>query len=212
MCLGRDAGDFSVPGSPPAFEAQRRLTDAPWTWLRQVHGCRAVVVHQPGEGRGEEADAAVGARPGLALAVFTADCAPVGLSSPEGVGAMVHAGWRGLAAGVVETAIATMRSLGATRVVAALGPCVRPHAYRFSEADLAVVAARLGPSVRAVDDEGWPALDLPAAVEAALARGGAELVDDAGTCTHCSARHWSWRRGQESGRQANVLITGEASS
>jgi len=146
----------------------------------------------------------------LAIAVFTADCAPVGLSSPEGVAAIVHAGWRGVTGGVVEAAVATMRSLGATDVSAVLGPCIRPHAYRFSEADIALVAARLGPTVRSVDDQGRPALDLPAAVRAALDRSGARLLEDAGTCTHCSPHHWSWRAAAGPGRQANLLLTGVA--
>jgi len=144
----------------------------------------------------------------LALAVFTADCAPVGLSSPEGVAAIVHAGWRGVTAGVVEAAVATMRSLGATEVSALLGPCIRPHAYRFSEADIAMVVGRLGRSVRSVDDQGRPSLDLPAAVRAALGHAGAKLVGDAGTCTHCSPQHWSWRAAADRGRQANLLFTG----
>lgn len=209
MCFGRQAGDFARAGSPEAREAQVRLTGVAWTSFRQVHGARAVIVDALGDHQGEEADAAVaaGAR-GLALAVMTADCAPVGLASPEGVAAVVHAGWRGLMAGVVEAAAGTMRSLGATELSAVVGPCIYPHAYSFSPADLDAVAGRLGPTVRSFDDEGRPALDLPAAVRAALDRAGAGLVDEAGTCTHCSAEHWSWRARQDRGRQANVLLSG----
>ena len=74
--------------------------------------------------------------------------------------AAVHAGWRGLMAGVVEETVAVMRSLGATSIEAALGPCIAPHAYRFSAPDLERVAARYGPRVVASDDAGYPALDL----------------------------------------------------
>jgi hypothetical protein len=164
-----------------------------------------VVVEQPGDCRAEEADAAVSACPGAALVVVTADCAPVGLASPEGIFGIAHAGWRGLMAGVVETAVATMRSLGASEVSAALGPCIAPHAYRFSALDLEPVAARFGPGVVALDSEGFPALDLPAAVRAALGRAGATLVGDAQICTHCSPDHWSWRANGDKSRQASVV-------
>lgn len=180
----------------------------PWTWLHQVHGADVVVVDQAGAGHGAEADAAVCARAGLGLAVMTADCAPIGLGSPEGVAGVVHAGWRGLLAGVVGRAVSVMRELGASEVSAALGPCVRPHGYSFAQADLAQLEERLGATVRGMDDEGGPALDLPAAVAAALGQAGAALVADSGTCTHCSSAHWSWRRGREAGRQANVVLTG----
>jgi hypothetical protein len=178
----------------------------PWTWLHQVHGARVVVVERPGDCRGEEADAAVTTVPGAALAVLTADCAPVGLSSPEGVVAVAHAGWRGLMAGVLEAAIAAMRALGACEVQAALGPCIHPHAYRFSPTDLEFVVNRFGPAVQAVDCQGYPALDLPAAVRAALERSGASLAADAGTCTHCSGAHWSWRARRETSRQATIAF------
>lgn len=164
------------------------------------------MVERPGAARGAEADAAVAAVDGVALAVVTADCAPVGLSSPEGVVGIVHAGWRGALAGVLENTVGAMRALGATTVQGALGPCIRAHAYRFSEADIATIAARYGPAVRAIDDQGRPALDLPALVAAALQHAGAQIVADSGTCTHCSTEHWSWRARRDAGRQANVLV------
>jgi len=212
---GRLAGDFSrsasqqvgVPGptGPQEGPDQSALADVPWTLLHQVHGARVVMVDRPGGGYGEEADGAVSSCSGAALAVVTADCAPVGLCSPEGVIGIVHAGWRGLMAGVVEAAVAAMRGGGASDVLGALGPCIFPHAYRFSSTDLEAVVARFGPRVRAVDAEGYPALDLPAAVGAALERSDATLVADARTCTHCSPAHWSWRARADEGRQATVI-------
>jgi copper oxidase (laccase) domain-containing protein len=169
-----------------------------------------VVVDGPGTGRGREADAAVTACAGAALAVLTADCAPVALSSPDGVVGIVHAGWKGLMAGVVEAAVSAMRALGAGDVSAALGPCIHPHAYRFSANDLATVVSRFGAGVAARDDAGQPALDLPAAVGIALRRADAVLVADAATCTHCSPDHWSWRARADHGRQATVVWKPEA--
>jgi copper oxidase (laccase) domain-containing protein len=137
--------------------------------------------------------------------VLTADCAPVGLSSPEGVTGVLHAGWRGLMAGVVGATVGAMRALGATRVVAGLGPCIWPHAYRFSEGDLAGLVSVFGPAVRSADADGCPALDLPAAVAVALDRAEATLEANSGICTHCSDDHWSWRARRDQGRQATVV-------
>jgi polyphenol oxidase len=202
---GRRSGDFADPCSSGAVLAQRALVDAPWTWLHQVHGKRVVIVDRPGACRSEEADAAVTACAGAALVVRTADCGPVALSSPEGVVAAVHAGWRGLMAGVVEEVVAAMRALGASEVMAALGPCIAPHAYRFSKSDLEPVAARYGEGVVAVDQNGYPALDLAETVRAALRGAGAALIAQAGVCTHCSADHWSWRANRDRGRQATAV-------
>jgi polyphenol oxidase len=201
----RLSGDFSDPYAPGSARRQHLLADAPWTWLHQVHGSRVAFVPHPGACRGAEADAAVTLCPGAALVVRTADCAPIGLASPEGVIGAVHAGWRGLMAGVVEAAVAAMRSLGAGEVSAALGPCIAPHAYTFSPADLESVASRYGPGAVAADDAGCPALDLRAAVGAALATCGATLLADAQICTHCSSDHWSWRANRDTGRQASVV-------
>jgi hypothetical protein len=199
-------GQGDLGGSGPAVEARRRaVVDLPWTVLDQVHGARVVVVDAPGTGAGEPADAAVTAITGAALAVLTADCAPLGLASPEGMLAVAHAGWRGLRAGVIEAAVQTMRRLGATRVEAVLGPCIRPCCYPFGVAELDQLEARYGPAVRAADRDGRPALDLPAGVRAALHGVGAELVGDAATCTSCSDSHWSWRASSTARRQATVV-------
>ncbi len=160
----------------------------------------------PAGAQGVTGDALVTAAPGVALAVFTADCAPVALVSPEGVVGIVHAGWRGLEAGVVDNAVETMRRMGATRIDAALGPCIRPGCYEFGEAELERLAARLGPSVRARTSTGRPALDLPAAVSAALERAGAALVSDRGDCTACSDEWFSHRARREEQRQATVIV------
>jgi YfiH family protein len=183
------------------------VVDLPWTWLRQVHGARVVRVAGPGDGAGARADAAVTAAPGCALAVLTADCAPVALASPEGVVGVAHAGWRGVLAGVLEATVAEMRAVGATDVHAVVGPCVRPGCYAFGAVDLDEVAGRLGEEVRATTTAGDPALDLPAAVRGALARAGVDLgeVGDVGTCTACSPRHFSWRARRDHQRQAAVI-------
>lgn len=196
-------GDLAIDSA--GVDARRRaVVDLPWTWLRQVHGGRVVVVTAPGEHAGAEADAAVTAVPGAALAVQTADCAPIGLLAAEAVGA-VHAGWRGLAAGVVGAAVDAMRDLGATEIRAVLGPCIRSRCYEFGAADLDVVADALGHGVRATTGWGTPALDVPAAVVAALGAAGVDDVRDTGVCTACSPVHRSHRARGEAQRQSLVV-------
>ena len=183
-------------------------------WATQVHGAAVAVV---GRGADEaygsagrclhlgEADALVVAGPGPAAAVLTADCGAVALASPEGVVAAVHAGWRGIVAGVVEEAVQRMRDLGATEVSGALGPCIHPSSYEFSEEDLAPVMDRYGPGVRGRTSEGHPALDLPAAVDAALRRAGVRPADGVDACTAASTRYFSHRARRDAGRQALVV-------
>jgi len=212
-CTGRAEGDMGHGGRyvvsvhPDVASRRRAVVDLPWTWLRQVHGDLVVRVGAPGAGSGVSADAAVTDRPGCALAVFTADCAPVALASPEGVIGVAHAGWRGAVGGVLQATVAEMRSLGATDIEAALGPCIRPGCYEFGQTDLDAAAARLGDCVRATTTAGRPALDLPAAVKAALAEAGVEgdRVRDVGICTACSPDHFSWRARRDQARQAMVV-------
>ncbi len=189
-------------------------------WVRQVHGSEVVTVPAPGGTGGGPvatpgavpeaievgtADGMVTAADGPALAVLTADCASVALGSPEGVHGAVHAGWKGLVAGVVPRAVAAMRAAGATRVVAALGPCIHAECYEFGEEDLARVAEVLGPGVRARTAAGRPALDIPAAVSAALGAAGAVEVPGEDRCTACGAGYFSHRLRADTGRQALLV-------
>lgn len=193
------------------MEARRRaIVDRPWTWLRQVHGARVVDVAAPGEAAGAEADAAVTTHPGVVLCILTADCAPIAFTSAEGVRGVAHAGWKGLAEGVIVATVEAMRAKGATAIEAALGPCIQPSCYEFSPGDLDVVASRLGEHVRSSTAEGRPALDLPAAVRGALADAEVALVEDASSCTACDLtgdglpRWFSHRARREEERQALV--------
>jgi len=200
---------------------QRRssIAAAPWTWLRQVHGGRVVVVEQPGEFAGVEADAAVTAASDAVLCVQTADCAGVlfsGFSEQEGatrseencvvaVGA-AHAGWRGVAAGVLQSTVEALIALGAQSVVWELGPCISPAAYEFGESELAALVDRYGESLRGRTDSGAPALDLRAAVSAALSETpavyrGAQRIP----CTATDPGFFSWRARQDSARQTSAI-------
>jgi len=199
-------GGAYVTEVTPDVQARRRaVVDAPWTWLRQVHGDTVVTVVKPGAEAGTKADASVTPEPACVLAVLTADCAPVALVSPEGVVAAVHAGWRGLRGGVIRRAVDAARGLGATDLHAVLGPCIHAECYEFGGDDLDAVAARLGDGVRAVTTRGRPALDVPAAVASALEQAGVVELDDVDVCTACSEDYFSWRARSELGRQAMVV-------
>ena len=205
---GRAEGDLG-PGSGDGAELERRrraVVDLTWRTVAQVHGNGVVAVDGGSDGPQREADALVTTVPGLALAVRTADCASIALASPEGVIGAVHAGWRGLMGGIVGAAVDEVRRLGGSRVLASLGPCIHPECYEFSGHDLDAVAAALGDGVRAETAAGAPALDVPAAVRAALAGAGAELVWDADSCTACHPDLWySHRARREAERQALVV-------
>ncbi|GIU89580.1 MAG: laccase domain protein [Acidimicrobiia bacterium] len=175
-----------------------------WVWLRQVHGAAVHVAERPTR-EPPEADAAVTGRPGLPLAVTTADCAPVVLACGAAV-AVAHAGHRGILAGVIEATVERLRAAAGGPVEAFLGPCIRPQHYEFGVADLERVVARLGPQVAATTAAGRPALDLPAAVRVALARAGVEALHDCGVCTAASPHHFSHRRDGLTGRQVTVAV------
>jgi YfiH family protein len=99
--------------------------------VTQVHGAAVATVDTPWEaGAGPRADAMVTARPGVALGIITADCAPV-LFRGDAVAGAAHAGWRGAASGVLEATIEAMERLGAdrARIVAAVGPCIAQGSY-----------------------------------------------------------------------------------
>lgn len=107
--------------------------------VMQIHGAEVVEVAKPwSPGSGPRADAMVTNRPDVALAVITADCAPILLADTRaGVAGAAHAGWRGAVAGVIERTIAAMARLGAepAETAAAIGPCIAQRSYEVA-ADL----------------------------------------------------------------------------
>jgi YfiH family protein len=176
---------------------------AEWTWLDQVHGAEVATV--TGLGARPTADAAVTSVAGIPLVVLTADCAPIAIADEVAVG-VVHAGWRGLLAGVVPAAVDALRAIGGGPVRAVIGPCIRPAHYEFGADDVAAVAARLGPGVVGETTNGHPALDLAAGVRAAFSECGVDDVADDGVCTYADERFFSHRRDGVTGRQAVVVV------
>ncbi|MGI9510759.1 MAG: peptidoglycan editing factor PgeF, partial [Geminicoccaceae bacterium] len=118
------------------------------TTAKQVHGVAVLPVAEPAPGPSSiEADALVTDRPGIALGVLSADCAPLLLADPvAGVIGAAHAGWRGALAGVIESVVEAMLGLGAEteRMIAAVGPCIAKPSYE------------VGPDMRAAFEETDP--------------------------------------------------------
>jgi YfiH family protein len=167
-----------------------RLSGGRLAQARQVHGTRVVEADPDAV---TEADGQVTAATGVAALALVADCLPIALVAPEGV-AMLHAGWRGLAGGVIANGVAALRDLGAERVVAAIGPGAGPCCYEVGDE----VHAAFGTSGRTVD--------LKAIARERLEDAGVGVVHDCGLCTmHDPERFFSHRRdGGVTGRQAGV--------
>ncbi len=135
---GQDARDSILENRARAARAVG-ADPARLVGLTQVHGIEVARVDEPWlPGQGPRADAAVTDRPGIAIGIVTADCAPVLFADAEaGVVGGAHAGWRGAVAGVVEATLAAMEALGArrTRIAVAVGPCIGQASYEVA-ADL----------------------------------------------------------------------------
>jgi YfiH family protein len=153
---------------------------------RQVHGTR-VVVDADGA---QEADGQVTTQHGVAAIVLVADCLPVALAGSHAAG-MVHAGWRGLAAGALEAGVA---ALAGGPVAAAIGPGIGPCCYE------------VGDDVRAVFGTEGRTLDLKAIARRRLEDAGVAEIHDCGLCTACDPhRFFSHRRDRGvTGRQAGL--------
>jgi YfiH family protein len=200
-----------VDAARVADERRRAIVDRPWTFVRQVHGSVVHVVNEPTGPLEIKADALVSNSPGVALAVLGADCALVGLASAEGVIGAVHAGWRGLVAGVVEQSAAQMRALGATAITAAVGPFVRKECYPFQEGELEIATRAFGQSVRSRGQFGQgqqDSLDMEVALCRALLRSGIVLTSVLGGCT-CDEGFYSERARHDRERHCLVVSSGE---
>lgn len=184
--------------------------------LRQVHGA-AVFRATASTEAPPEADAAVTAVPGVLLSIRVADCLPLILAPRTGgAAAVVHAGWRGVAAGVVERGVEALAEVsGAPRadLLAAVGPGIGPCCFEVGEEVVEAVAPRSPGAVRP-GPRGRPMLDLRAAVLERLASFGLEpeSLDGEAPCTACGAGllHSYRREGAGAGRL--VAVAGYAVS
>jgi YfiH family protein len=173
----------------------------PLTYTRQVHGARVLRVAAAPSGAPVEADGQASAKAGIAPAVTVADCLPIAVAG-DGAVAMLHAGWRGLAGGVVDEGIRAVRALAVgTPLSAAIGPGAGPCCYQVGAEVHSVFAERFPRARRRAN------LDLKAIARAQLKRAGVETVHDVGLCTICSEPElfYSHRRDRGiTGRQAGI--------
>lgn len=169
---------------------------------RQVHGSRVRRIGSASpDGATAEADGQATALPRIGTMVLVADCLPIALAA-EGAVAMVHAGWRGLAAGIVEQGVRAVRELGGIGPLeAAIGPGAGPCCYEVGDEVHAVFAEHGDEASRGVN------LDLKAIARDRLLAAGAGAIHDLGACTICSdpALFYSHRRDHGiTGRQAGI--------
>jgi polyphenol oxidase len=178
-------------------------------WLKQAHGVDVVRCDaMPGSGDEPVADASVTSTPGVVLAILTADCLPVVFAADDGREvAAAHAGWRGLAAGVLEATLAAMHT-PAERIAAWLGPAAGPRAYEIGEevhrafVDLdAKTEAAFVPT-----RPGHWRVDLYALARMRLAQAGVTRVHGGDLCTISDPRRFfSHRRDARTGRMATLV-------
>jgi polyphenol oxidase len=209
--LGRSAGDDRA-----AVDENRRRFEAalgvPTRYLSQVHGTRVArlthAVTAPGE-----ADAAITTEPGLACTMMVADCLPVLFAAPEarGVGA-AHAGWRGLAGGVLEATVSALCGAAACEpreLSAWLGPCIGPRQFEVGaevlEAFGPAAAQRFVERPRPDGARRWLA-DLPCLARDRLRAAGVRQLSGGTWCTvEDPSRFFSFRRDRITGRMAAAV-------
>lgn len=174
--------------------------------LYQVHSADAVIVDETWSGQGPRADAMATKRPGLALGVLTADCMPVLFVDPEAqVIAAAHAGWRGALAGVLESAVGAMTSLGARpeRIRAGLGPCLRQPNFEVGLDLLEAFVTKYPAAERFFSAGASPEkrqLDLAGFGRWRLEEAGVTYLEEVEICTlGASERYFSYRAGRRSG-------------
>ena len=180
-------------------------------WLRQVHGTEVLRVDMPAmvKAAADEpiADAAVTSTPGVVLAILTADCLPVVFADNAGaqIGA-AHAGWRGLANGVLESTVAAMHA-PARELIAWLGPAAGPQAYEIGEEVFVAFVSRDAAAASAfvATRPGHWRVDLYQLAHQRLAALGITRVHGGGLCTISDPQcFYSHRRDARTGRMATV--------
>lgn len=197
----------AVQANRSALQQALRLPSAP-RWLRQVHGVNVAQLGPLAGADEPQADAAASHIPGTVLAILTADCLPVLFCADDGseIGA-AHAGWRGLAAGVLEATLTQLETPPA-RMLAWLGPCIGAASYEVGEevraafvANDAAAAACFVPT-----RSGHWHCDLAALARQRLAAAGVARIHGGGFDTLADPRFYSYRRdGARSGRFASLI-------
>lgn len=213
--LGLHVGDSTADVLRNRALLAAQLAGLP-TWLTQVHGSVALDAATLAPGSAPEADASFSTASGVVCAILTADCLPVLLCDTKGnvVGA-AHAGWRGLAGGVLGKTVEAMRAAGAGEILAWLGPAIGARRFEVGfdvlqafqdgardDAEARAVTAAFAPAGQA----GKYLADIYALARCVLRRDGVERVTGGAYCTVSEpARFYSYRRDGVTGRQASLI-------
>lgn len=217
----RDAGSFGTESDEPVCVVMGRWYDlrahlhcyAPrFATASQVHGTRVVEHDGAWEGwlRVLDADGHFARRSGTAMAVTIADCVPVFLAHPEGAVALLHSGWRGTAARILDRALAAFsrQGFGAADLRMHLGPAICGRCYEVSADVARALTGGAAPSA-ARAASGRPHIDLRALISAQAREAGVTRMTTSHWCTRCdNARFFSHRAG-DAGRQLAVLVSPE---
>jgi len=185
-------------------------------WLNQVHGTQVIDADCRNDWSDvPSADASVTSTPGKVLAIMTADCLPVLLASSDGkvVGA-AHAGWRGLAAGVIEQTVALMRSKQTQQaqtqsdIIAYLGPAIGPHAFEVGSEVRDIFIAQNPASATCFEqlkENGKYLADIYGLATLRLNALGVEQIEGGDECTLQNPDYFSYRRDQQTGRMGSFI-------
>ena len=185
---------------PSRQEAFNGFNDDPrrqLAWPHQVHS--ATILEADSAGLCGQADALTTGRRDLALSVVTADCLPIVIAGPQRL-TSIHAGWRGLAAGIIPAALADLGESSET-LRAWIGPAIGACCYQVGE-DVAERVAAVSSSTVRIPASPRPHLDLIAAAEIQLSQNGIQQIEAVRVCTRCHPQWlWSYRRdGESAGR------------
>lgn len=211
--LGLHVGDDPAHVAENRSRLRARLPGRP-AWIAQVHGADVVDASTVGVDQPvRTGDASIASAPGVVCAILTADCLPVLFADRAGrvVGA-AHAGWRGLAGGVLGQTVAAMRAAGADDITAWMGPAIGPRAFEVGQ-DVFDSFARALPGVDVgfafaarPGHAGKYLADMCALARRMLARDGVTSVSGGEHCTALEAdRFYSYRRDGVTGRQASLI-------
>jgi len=226
ICAGLNVGLGSTDDRAAVHENRRRAVaavapGAALATVHQVHSAEALAVTAPWPDDGRpRADGMATDRPGLALGILTADCAPVLFADREaGVVGAAHAGWKGAIGGIVEATVRRMERLGAdrTRIAAAVGPCIARRSYEVDEAFLRRFVEADAENERFFSSgrrEAHHQFDLEGYVVSRLAAAGLGRIEALGEDTYSQPdRFFSFRRATHAGepdygRQISLIALG----
>ena len=201
-----DDGDFSVAQQPENYlaENQRKLYKGEWNWLTQEHGTEIVWLEDDERSLGITGDALATISSQKVIAITVADCLPLLLIEQSGILSLVHLGWRGIEAGLLEKTLQFIRSKSSEPITAILGPCIDTCCYEFGQNELRILVEKYGEKIVGRTNKGSIAFDMRACVKEILKSSNVEIKYEEDSCTKCDSRYWSFRADGTGKRQVMI--------